>query len=63
MAKYVPVKDLDELLSARAAGVLFYAGTPEVSDKEDLVDWWKLSAEEELLPNAWAVLVEDGDDE
>ena len=68
MAKYVPVKDLDELLSARAAGLLWFAGDPERSEMPELVQWWEIAAQNVaegrvgtgyLLPDLWTVLVED----
>lgn len=72
MAKYVPVKDLDELLSARAAGILWFDGAPERDEIPELVQWGEIAMQNVangrvstgyLLPDLWAVLVEDDDDE
>lgn len=68
MAKYVPVKDLDELLSARAAGLLWFDGDPERDEIPELVQWWEIAVQNVakgwvgtgyLLPDLWTVLVED----
>lgn len=69
MAKYVPVKDLDELLSARAAGLLWFDGDPELDEIPELVQWWEIAMQNVdngwvgTLPDLWAVLVEDDDGE
>ena len=69
MAKYVPVKDLDELLSARAAGLLWFDGDPERDEIPELVQWWEIAVQNVdngwvgTLPDLWTVMVEDGDDE
>ena len=72
MAKYVPVKDLDELLSARAAGVLWYDDAPELAKESTLRQWWRIAAENEsdgrmdkgvyILPKDWSILVEDDEE-
>ena len=72
VAKYVPVKDLDELLSARAAGVLWYDDAPELAKESELRHWWKIAVKNEsdgwmgkdvyILPKDWSILVEDDEE-
>ena len=72
MAKYVPVKDLDELLSARAAGVLWYIDAPELGKESELRHWWEIAVKNEsdwwmgkgvyILPKDWSILVEDDEE-
>ena len=72
MAKYVPVKDLDELLSARAAGVLWYDDAPELDKERELRHWWEIAVKNEsggrmgkdvyILPKDWSILVEDDEE-